>query len=194
MKSLYFRAVMAKTLIKNGQVLLAEPFMLDPFFRRSVVLLCEHHDQGSMGFILNKSIDVKLNDLVSEFPSFDADVFYGGPVQTDTLHYIHNVGDLLEDSLPICRGVWWGGDFDKLKLLASASLIMPENIRFFVGYAGWSSGQLDEEMESGSWMTANMDPNYVFKANPQGLWSQVMYNKGNLYEVLSELPEDVCWN
>lgn len=194
MKSLYFRAVMAKTLIKNGQVLLAEPFMLDPFFRRSVVLLCEHHDQGSMGFILNKSIDVKLNDLVSEFPSFDADVFYGGPVQTDTLHYIHNVGDLLEDSLPICRGVWWGGDFDKLKLLASASLIMPENIRFFVGYAGWSSGQLDEEMESGSWMTAHMDPNYVFKANPQGLWSQVMYNKGNLYEVLSELPEDVCWN
>lgn len=168
--------------------------MIDPYFRRAVVLLCEHHEQGSLGFILNKSIDIQVNDLISDFPAFEAEVFYGGPVQTDTLHYIHNVGDLLDDSLQVSKGVWWGGDFDKLKALITTDLIKPENIRFFVGYSGWSSGQLGEEMETGSWMTAPMDANYLFKTKPQDMWSQVMYNKGNRYEVLADMPEHVCWN
>ncbi|MBU6343168.1 MAG: YqgE/AlgH family protein, partial [Bacteroidetes bacterium] len=154
----------AKSIIKTGQALLAEPFMLDPYFKRAVVLLCEHHDQGSVGFVLNKSIDMKVNDLMQDFPAFEAGVFYGGPVQTDTLHYVHNVGDLLEDSVKVTNGVWWGGNFDKLKFLINMSMITPENIRFFVGYAGWSGGQLEDEMESGSWVTANMDSNYLFKS------------------------------
>ena len=74
------------TKVKSGQVLVAEPFMLDPYFRRAVVLLCEHHDQGTIGFILNKNIEMGINDLMSDFPQFEADVYYGGPVQTDTVH------------------------------------------------------------------------------------------------------------
>lgn len=184
----------AKPIVKSGQILLAEPFMLDPYFKRAVVLLCEHHDQGSIGFILNKSIDMKVNDLMSEFPTFDAEVFYGGPVQTDTLHYVHNVGELLEESVKVSEGVWWGGDFDKLKFLISTELIQPENIRFFVGYSGWSGGQLGEELEIGSWVGADMDANYVFKTKPAKLWSQAMYNKGDLYEIISDLPEQQSWN
>ncbi len=180
--------------VQGGQVLLAEPFMQDPYFRRSVVLLCEHHDEGSIGFILNKSIDMSLNDLMSEFPNFEAEVFYGGPVQTDTLHYVHNIGELLEESVKIADGVWWGGDFEKLKFLISSRLIEPNNIRFFVGYSGWSSGQLKDELEYGSWMQANMDANYIFKIKPNDLWSRVMYNKGNLYEVIADLPEHMSWN
>lgn len=180
--------------INGGQVLLAEPFMQDPYFRRSVVLLCEHHEEGSIGFILNKSIDMRVNDLMSEFPEFDAEVFYGGPVQTDTLHYVHNVGDLLEESIKVAEGVWWGGDFDKLKFLVSSQLLQPQNIRFFVGYSGWSSGQLNDELEYGSWMPAVMDANYIFKTQPTRLWSQVMFNKGNLYEVIADLPEQMSWN
>ena len=68
------------TMLKSGQVLIAEPFMVDPYFKRSVVLLCEHHNEGTVGFILNKNIDMKINDLMSDFPEFEADVFYGGPV------------------------------------------------------------------------------------------------------------------
>jgi putative transcriptional regulator len=184
----------AKSSIKSGQLLLAEPFMQDPYFRRAVVLVCEHHDQGSLGFILNKSIDMQVNELVGNFPDFQAEVFYGGPVQTDTLHYIHNLGDLLDESLRIADGVWWGGDFEKLKFLISSNLVQPKNIRFFVGYSGWSTGQLEEEMESGSWVSADMDTNYVFKSQPGGLWSQVMHNKGNRYEVIADLPEQLCWN
>ena len=183
----------ANSLIKSGQILLAEPFMQDPYFRRAVVLLCEHHEEGSVGFILNKTIDMGVNDLIGDFPKFESEVFYGGPVQTDTLHYVHNVGDLLEESVRIADGVWWGGDFDKLKFLISSGLVEPHNIRFFVGYSGWTGGQLGEEMEYGSWVPAPLDANYVFKIKPIHLWRNVMYNKGDLYEIIADLP-DMIWN
>ena len=182
------------TMLKSGQVLIAEPFMADPYFKRSVVLLCEHHNEGTVGFILNKNIDMKINDLMSDFPEFEADVFYGGPVQTDTLHYVHNLGDLLEESVPIANGVWWGGDFDKLKFLITQNLVSPSDIRFFVGYSGWSSGQLKEEMEYGSWVPGEMDANYIFKFKPNRLWRQIMYDKGNVYEVISSMPDHISWN
>jgi len=180
--------------VKSGQLLLAEPFMSDPYFRRAVVLLCEHNEEGSIGFILNKSIDMRINDLMSDFPEFDAEVFYGGPVQTDTLHYVHDAGDLLDDSLPVAEGIWWGGDFEKLQALIRNELILPRNIRFFVGYAGWSGGQLAEELESGSWVSADLDANYVFNARPHQLWTRVMSDKGNTYEVIAEMPEEQSWN
>ena len=124
------------TMIRSGQVLIAEPFMLDPYFKRAVVLLCEHHDEGTLGFILNKNIDMGINDLMSDFPKFDAEIFYGGPVQTDNLHYVHDLGDLLEDSIKIAEGVWWGGDFEQLKFLIGQQVIQPATTRFFVGYSG----------------------------------------------------------
>ena len=184
----------SRSLVKNGHLLLAEPFMEDPYFHRAVVLLCEHHPEGSLGFILNKSINMGVNELMGDFPPFEAEVYYGGPVQTDTLHYVHNVGDLLEESIQLTDGVWWGGDFDSLKFLITSGLIEPDNIRFFVGYAGWSGGQLEEEMEIGSWVTAHMDANYLFKSQPSNLWSQVMYNKGNGFEIIADIPEFVSWN
>ena len=188
-------AMTKDTLIKTGQILIAEPFMADPYFRRAVVLLCSHDDEdGSIGFILNKGIAMTVNDLVSDFPHFEGEVFYGGPVQTDTLHYVHNVGDLLDDSVKLAPGVWWGGDFAQLKFLISSGLLEPSNIRFFIGYSGWSSGQLDEEMNTGSWVTGEMDPNYVFKTSPRRLWSQAMHNKGDVFEVIADMPEHIFWN
>ncbi len=168
--------------------------MLDPYFRRAAVLLCEHHEQGSLGFILNKSIDMGINDLMSDFPAMDVEVYYGGPVQTDTLHYVHNVGTLLDDSVQVGDGIWWGGDFEKLKFLITSDLIKPANIRFFVGYSGWSAGQLNDELESGSWVLTESDANYIFKVKPSELWSVAMHNKGNLFEVLADMPDNISWN
>ncbi|MEM9822310.1 MAG: YqgE/AlgH family protein [Bacteroidota bacterium] len=172
---------------------MAEPFMLDPNFKRSVVLLCEHETDGSLGFILNKSLDMKINDLITDFPDFDARVYYGGPVQTDTIHYIHNVGDLLENSNEIVPGVFWGGDFDKLKFLVSSKLIEPHNIRFFVGYSGWTVGQLKDEMRFGSWVLGEMNSNYLFRTEPDGLWQQAMEHKGDSYSVIAQMPDGVLW-
>jgi putative transcriptional regulator len=182
-------------MVNIGKILLAEPFMLDPNFTRSAILLCDHNsEEGSIGFILNKPLQTNIDELIKDFPVFESEVFFGGPVQTDTIHYIHRVGDLLDDSIEISRGVYWGGDFDKLKFLVNSQLIQPHQIRFFVGYSGWSEGQLRSEMSYGSWLLADMDINYVFKFRPEELWQTIMYNKGNAYTVLAQLPEDLSWN
>jgi putative transcriptional regulator len=180
--------------VTSGKVLLSEPFMVDPNFKRTAVLLCEHNDEGSIGFIMNRRLDMRVDELVDDFPEFDAEVFFGGPVQTDTIHYLHNVGELLEGSVPVARGVYWGGDFGKLKFLISSELIKPRQIRFFIGYSGWSEGQLLDEMGYGSWVIANMDANYLFNTDPAKLWQVVMYNKGRNFTVLANLPEEQTWN
>ena len=109
--------------VSTGKVLLAEPFMVDPNFRRSAVLLCEHNDEGSIGFIMNKPLQMSIDELIEDFPEFDSEVFFGGPVQTDTIHYVHNLGELLEESVEVSRGVYWGGDFEKLKFLIQSNLV-----------------------------------------------------------------------
>ncbi|MEN0003722.1 MAG: YqgE/AlgH family protein [Bacteroidota bacterium] len=178
-----------------GKLLLAEPFMLDPNFKRSVVLLCEHGGEGTIGFIMNKPLNMKIDQLLEDFPEdFEAEVFFGGPVQTDTIHYLHCCGPLLDDSTEVSGGIYWGGDFEKLKFLIRSKLIHPRDIRFFVGYSGWSEGQLSDEMGYGSWVLADMDANYLFKSKPAQLWEQVMYNKGNTYTIISKLPEYFSWN
>ena len=167
--------------------------MLDANFKRAAVLLCEHSGEGSIGFILNRKLDMRVDELVADFPEFNVPVYFGGPVQTDTIHYLHNVGDLLEDSREISKGVWWGGNFDKLKFLISSNLIEAHNIRFFVGYSGWSEGQLKDEMAWGSWVAADMHPNYLFKTKPDQLWSQIMSNKGDAYTVIASMPDSVAY-
>ncbi len=185
---------MTRKTLRTGDVLLSEPFMLDSNFKRSAVLLCEHGEEGSIGFILNKKLDMRVDELIAEFPEFNAPVYFGGPVQTDTIHYVHNVGDLLEDSRSVSNGVWWGGSFEKLKFLISSELITPQNIRFFVGYSGWSEDQLNEEMEAKSWVIADMHPNYLFKSKPNALWEQIMSNKGDAYSVIATLPDTAAHN
>ncbi|MFZ1497624.1 MAG: YqgE/AlgH family protein [Saprospiraceae bacterium] len=173
----------------QGKILLAEPFMSDPNFKRSVVFLCEHDSEGSFGFVLNKILDISLSELISDLPDFKAKVYLGGPVQNDTLHFLHNLGDLVEDSLLIGNGIYWGGNFNALKTLIQHELVMPQNVRFFVGYTGWSAGQLTEEIEAGSWVVADMDANYIFKNQPQELWQQVLENKGNNFAVIAQMPD-----
>ena len=177
--------------IKTGNVLLADPFMQDTNFKRAVILICEHDpNEGTLGFIINKKLDVHINDIMGDFPEFDSKVYFGGPVGGNTLHYIHNVGNVLDESVEIGKGIFWGGDFEKLKFLIKAELIKPHNIRFFVGYTGWSPGQLGEEINYKSWVTADMHANYIFKSKPKYLWTQVMHNKGDRYSIIAQLPED----
>ncbi|MBB4077936.1 putative transcriptional regulator [Lewinella aquimaris] len=180
--------------IKNGTILLAEPFMLDPNFKRSTVLVVEHNPEGSLGFIMNRRVNMRVDALAKEFPEFDAPVYFGGPVGTDTVHYLHRKGDLLEGSDEVMEGIFWGGNYEKLRFLIDQKLITPYDIRFFVGYSGWSDSQLQEELEGGSWVTARMDPNYLFKSDPEKLWSQVMENKGDTFSVIASMREEPSYN
>ena len=180
--------------IQTGTVLLAEPFMLDPNFKRTTVLLVDHSVEGSVGFIINRKMDLSVNELIDEFPEFNAPVYFGGPVGSDTIHYLHCKGDLLEGSDEIARNVYWGGDYTRLKFLITTGLVTPRDIRFFVGYSGWSEDQLEEELNHGSWVTAGMDTNYLFSSDPDKLWKQVMSNKGANFTVIADMEEDVKYN
>jgi putative transcriptional regulator len=180
--------------VHAGSMLIAEPFMLDPYFRRSVILLCEHEEESSLGFIINKQLDIKVSDLIQDMPDFDQFVYYGGPVQTDTLHYIHNVGELLEDSVAIAPGIFWGGSFEKLRFLIDKQLILPDNIRFYVGYSGWTEGQLEDELQYGSWIIESGDANYVFRFKPDQVWQSVLEQKGSVYSVIAQVPESLTLN
>ncbi|CAH1000315.1 hypothetical protein LEM8419_01468 [Neolewinella maritima] len=180
--------------LHSGIVLLAEPFMLDSNFRRATVLLVEHTQEGSLGFILNRRVNMRVDQLVDNFPDFNAPIYYGGPVATDTVHYLHRKGDLIEGSEEISKGVYWGGNYEKLRALIAQGLLTPRDVRFFVGYSGWSPQQLLEELQLGSWVPAPMYPNYLFKTRPERLWSQVMSNKGSTFSVIAEMDEEVRFN
>ncbi|WP_236978164.1 YqgE/AlgH family protein [Membranihabitans maritimus] len=175
--------------IENGKLLLAEPFMIDTNFKRAVVLICDCHTDGTVGFIVNKPLDVHVHELLEGFPDSDMKLFFGGPVAHDTIHFLHNKGDLIENSVKVVDGVYWGGDFDKVKFLFENQVITPDDIKFFIGYSGWSSGQLEEELSYKSWVLANMDKNYLFSDSEMKLWSQVMNNKGGTYEVIASMSE-----
>lgn len=181
--------------LKTGVCLLADPYMMDPNFKRSVVLISDYQKEGAVGFILNKPIAMTIDSLVSDFPEFESEVYYGGPMQTDTIHYIHTKGDLLEGSAEVLPGIYWGGDFAQLKTLVSNGLMTPKDVRFFVGYSGWSEGQLEEEMNIFSWLIAEGDPNYIFASDDDNptLWKTVLENEGDTYGVIAQMDLPI-WN
>ena len=177
-----------------GSILLSVPFLMDPYFRRSVIALCEHNDMGSLGLILNKRLDIGINELLSDFPEFDAIVHYGGPVQTDSIQYLHSLGDLIEGSKQVSKNVYWGGEFSSLKFLIKQGMVKPNDIRFYVGYSGWSTGQLSEEMKSNSWVVGDLDANYLFKVEPGDVWATAMEQKGENYKVIAQMPNEMLLN
>ena len=138
--------------LKKGHLLIAEPSIIgDLSFNRSVILLADHNAEGSVGFILNKPLKYTINDLLPEIES-DFKIYNGGPVEQDNLYFIHNVPNLIPDSIEISDGIFWGGDFDLTKNLINTGILKKKNIRFFLGYTGWDSEQLETEMQASSWI------------------------------------------
>ena len=145
---------MISTLPKKGHLLIAEPSILgDVSFNRSVVLLAEHNDEGSIGFILNKPLNYTINDLLPEIEA-SFKIYNGGPVEQDNLYFIHNIPDIIPNSVEISNGIYWGGDFETTKQLINEGRITKNHIRFFLGYSGWSVNQLEMEMHENSWIVA----------------------------------------
>ena len=173
-----------------GEILISEPFMEDPNFKQSVVLICDYEPtHGTVGFILNKPLDVKVNDLMADFPEFDEDIYLGGPVGHDTIHYVHTCGDILDQSVPVRDGLYWGGNFEKLKILIETKVITSKDIKFFLGYSGWSPGQLNDELKMGSWVVDTMDNNYLINIPSTSLWKSSMQNISDSFGIIAEIPD-----
>jgi len=179
-----------------GDLLIAAPELRDPNFRRSVVFICSHSDEeGTFGLILNRPLSAKVCDLpLSEPLSSDAFLSIGGPVQTNTLHYLHCHDHLVERSISVIRRLCWGGEIEDVRLLLERNDATPEKLRFFLGYSGWAPGQLSEEISQGGWILSESYDDLIFSHEPKGLWRTVLSRMGGEYALLVNYPDDLRLN
>lgn len=176
---------------QKGDLLLSEPFLPDQNFDRTVILLCEHNEEGSFGFVLNKLSILKVDEVLQEIGTFEAELYVGGPVQQNTLHFIHNIEELKAGGQKITDGLIWGGDFEILQGLMQKGQLNNEKSRFFVGYSGWSENQLQEEIDHNSWIIARgVHPSYIFNSPPETLWKSILEKMGGRFKIYANYPSD----
>ncbi|MCL6523229.1 MAG: YqgE/AlgH family protein [Thermoflavifilum sp.] len=179
----------------SGRLLIADPFLKDPNFARTVVLLCEHQAEGSFGFVLNRPFEQSLNELL---PSLGDQVvvplFFGGPVQLDTVHFIHQYPDLIENCYEVGEGIYWGGDFEQAIDMLQMGVIDLHKIKFFIGYSGWSGGQLEAELEENAWIVSDAHPELVFGLQEQHVWKESLRQLGSEYAMMANFPIDPSLN
>lgn len=175
---------------QKGSLLISEPTLNDSYFNRSVVLIVEHNSDGTVGFILNKQIDVELSGLVKDFDDIETQVFFGGPVNKDNLFFIHHFGKEIEGAMPIAKNLFWGGDFTMLKDLLRKDKSNLNKVRFFIGYSGWDPGQLQAELDQNSWVVKSIVEENILELLPKNLWKDTLRNMGSDLALLSFFPEN----
>jgi putative transcriptional regulator len=179
---------------QKGRILIAEPFLHGDYFSRSVVFLVAYSEKGAVGFILNKKIDFRLQDVFLDFPEFDANVYLGGPVAADSIFFIHKLGEKLPGSIKVLGNLFWGGDFEMLKNHISNGLVNPRDIHFFLGYSGWDAGQLENEIKDDSWLVTDVDENAVIRDANDVSWTDFVKKAGNRYSIWENYPENPTFN
>jgi putative transcriptional regulator len=175
---------------EKGRLLISEPFLPDPNFERTVVLLCEHNAEGSFGFVLNKPSLLSAGDVMDELANFKDQIYVGGPVQQDTLHFIHRNPEI-ENGSEILDGIYWGGTFEKVLSLADIHQLDPSIIKFFLGYSGWDAGQLQDELDQNSWIVCDfITEDLLFDTDPARMWKKALESMGGRFSVYSNYPVD----
>lgn len=185
-----FKIQSNNVLPSRGKILISEPFLLDATFGRSVILLTDHTSEGSMGLIINKKLPLLLNDVLKELLySDDIPLYKGGPIATDTLFYLHTLPGI-KGSIPICRGVYLNGDFDAIKNYILQGNKTEGHIRFFLGYSGWESNQLESEIKENTWIVSNIEQNsLMYPDDLNSVWKKALRKLGNKYETWSRFPQ-----
>lgn len=169
-----------------GKILIAEPFLTDPGFARTVVLLCEHGEEGSIGFVLNRPSPSNIADLLPELDNRKLTIFEGGPVQNDTLHMIHSIPERM-GGLEVIPGIYWGGSYTDLSRIVEEQAFAGQ-IRLFIGYSGWDKGQLEQELQDGAWLVADSYHDLVFGTASDKVWQDSIRSLGNAYAYLANMP------
>ncbi len=181
--------------LSPGILLIADPFLKDQNFARTVVLLCEHQEnKGSFGFVINKLFDQQLSELVPEVLINNIKIYYGGPVQIDTIHFIHQQPELIRGGFEIQQGVYWGGEFDQVVSLINSGQLDLNKIKFFIGYSGWSGGQLENELNEKSWILSESNVPIIFEEKEQNIWQQALKNLGSNFAIMANFPIDPLLN
>ena len=178
-----------------GDLVLAAPLMHDRRFFRSVILLCAKSEEGALGYVLNKKTSLSVREVLEEKIITDFPLYMGGPVQQNTLHYLHSLPSLAEKSMRIGENLYWGGDFSQLIEVLKTEVLSQQQIKFFAGYSGWKNGQLEEEISAHSWIVkTNPEAEHIFGDREKKLWLEVLRGMGKPYVQLANLPEDPTMN
>ncbi|MCT4674114.1 MAG: YqgE/AlgH family protein [Prolixibacteraceae bacterium] len=178
---------------EQGALMIAEPFMVGRFFSRAVVLVAEKTEKGIVGFVLNKVVPYKAPALIDDFPDSDCDLFYGGPLDNDRLFYVHTLGDILEGSVQISEGLYWGGSLDELKNMLRQGYANASNVRFFLGYSGWAEEQLNDEIEMNNWKVINPNTTAIIPPNVN-IWDDILTSLGEPYSHWKNFPRHPSLN
>ncbi|HEY9004975.1 YqgE/AlgH family protein [Ohtaekwangia sp.] len=179
---------------EKGRLLISEPFLPDPNFERTVVLLCEHNEEGSFGFVVNKPSILKVNEVMEDIKKLEGIVYVGGPVQQDTLHFLHR-NIVLENAVKIQGEVYWGGDFESLITQIDTGIVQAKDIRFYLGYSGWGPGQLETELEDDSWIVCDFATDeLLFDTEPSMIWKKALDSMGGRFSIYSNYPVDPRMN
>ena len=178
----------------RGQLLLDSGQLRGSIFHRSVVLICHHDADGAFGLVLNQPTENTVGDvLVADLPQQlkDETLYIGGPVQTNALTYLHS--DAFLPDANVIPNLSMGHSLDELQELAT-NFSTTKKVRCFAGYAGWTGGQLESEMQRKAWLLHPASLELVFERNPRELWTRILNSKGWKYRLLSQSPEDLSWN
>ena len=189
-----FKIQSNNVLPSRGKILISEPFLRDVTFGRSVVLLIDHTEEGSMGLIINKQLPIFVNDIIKEFKYIeDIPLYKGGPIATDTLFYLHTLADI-SGAIPISKGLFLNGDFEEIKRYILQGNQVDCYIRFFLGYSGWESEQLSTELRENTWLVSKEENAYLMNGDTKDMWKQALEKLGSKYETWSRFPQVPTFN
>ncbi len=182
-------------MIQKSKILVANPFLNDLYFSKTVILLTEHSSDGSVGFVLNKKLELTLQEAVGGFLFFDAPIYFGGPVEENALFYIHTYPQI-SGALEIMPNLFWGGDFEEIRSLINTTLPPSNSIRFFAGYSGWGAGQLQAEMDSNTWLLQKITAQEVLSEETvPTLWQkQIRFSNKEEYAIWANMPQNPSLN
>ena len=189
-----FKIQSNNVLPSRGKILISEPFLRDATFGRSVILLIDHTDEGTMGLIINKPLPIFVNDIIKEFKYIDDIPLYkGGPVATDTLFYLHTLANI-SGAIPVSKGLYLNGDFDEIKKYILQGNKVDQHIRFFLGYSGWESEQLSTELKENTWLVSKEENAYLMNGDTKDMWKKALEKLGSKYEAWSRFPRVPTFN
>lgn len=177
---------------EKGMLLVSPPLMVDGIFHKSVILLLQHSEEGSMGFIINKQTNLSLTDVVNESLEYNEATFFGGPVSINQIQVLHKISTIPE-SINVYDSIFWGGDFKILFDMIKKHQLCPSDAKFYLGYAGWSHGQLEDEIKNGSWLIVPAE-NYNFWDNTDTLWEKVVKDMGLNPKIVKIIPDNPTYN
>jgi len=180
----------------KGKLLVASPeLLLDEVFSKSVILIVDQHEHGTVGFMLNKPLPLQVSEVAENLKNLNIQLWDGGPVAEENLYFLHQLPEFFDENYKVTDNIYWSGDFEQLEVLSREQpRILYGRTKFFLGYCGWNVGQLEREIKSGAWMVVDQPDFDIFNLDPRRIWANLIYRYKPEWELWIHAPSDPALN